>query len=709
MGGQSQPKWDKYEAVILLDAWLNIQNGAGKEAEIKRVSNDLRQLAVKRKIEIDDVYRNETGITLQMVRMRDTFLGGKENSHASRLFMKIVDLYKYDRPEYDRVLMDAKQMVSNDKRMNLNSKIEFLNFDEINNVSNSEPVALYYKDYVISNINSWYDLYLHLKNIIKKERPDVSGYLGYVDDKPNSSPQDIVIAIKNNFELYNLDLSLLSITYRSLIVSEYNTQNRNESSKTELLSSNVDFNKNCMAVLESEFEDGYILGNYMHKMRFSSFYEEKYGSDINEKTNDIDKLLSEIGVVVDDRVYAASVDVSSDVLDKIYDDIMMVFDNFGSVVNVESVFEKYNKELASELNIYTSDTLYSFLKSNPKFSNSFILDCRLIMLPGNDNTLSNEVRNRLKNSSKPVTAVELHETMWYTPVESLKGILRQLPESILVDSSAYYYGPNFYIATEEKNNLIKSMTSEIYSKGYLATKKLRSIFENSCPSAFLDSKSFKDCGIRELLKFVLGDIFEFNDSVITEKGTNMNLRQVFRDFAHDHETLTLEEIKDFKLELGASSIYWNDIYKEMIRISSNELVRKDKVNFNVESTDEVLEVICPDKYIALKDINLFLSFPDCGYRWNGFVLESYLREYSKKFTLIQVSFSADSYNGVMVRKNAGFESYEEVAADLLSKSQEWNNESSALNVLTDAGFQQRAKNKNIGVIIKMAKGLRENK
>ena len=60
--------WDKYEAAILLEAVLNIENNIeNRSAAIERVSKHLRTMAQNRGFSIDDTYRNTNGISMQMV------------------------------------------------------------------------------------------------------------------------------------------------------------------------------------------------------------------------------------------------------------------------------------------------------------------------------------------------------------------------------------------------------------------------------------------------------------------------------------------------------------------------------------------------------------------------------------------------------------------------------------------------------------------
>ena len=111
----------------------------------------------------------------------------------------------------------------------------------------------------------------------------------------------------------------------------------------------------------------------------------------------------------------------------------------------------------------------------------------------------------------------------------------------------------------------------------------------------------------------------------------------------------------------------------------------------------------PDEYTPLKDVTLFLNLPPVSVQWNGFLLESYLREYSRKFRLVQLSIAQDDYCGVMLKRSSPLKSYNDVAADMLAGNDSWSDEKSALQLLKDLHFQQRATNRNISAIIKVAK------
>lgn len=111
--GKKQPKWDIYEAAILLDGYLETQQKCRPRIQIiKRVSEQLRNMAINRGKVIDEVYRNENGISYQMQSMDSAYKGENVYVPATRLFKEVVELYRTDTERYFDILEEAKRMVA---------------------------------------------------------------------------------------------------------------------------------------------------------------------------------------------------------------------------------------------------------------------------------------------------------------------------------------------------------------------------------------------------------------------------------------------------------------------------------------------------------------------------------------------------------------------------------------------------------------------
>lgn len=110
---QRQPSWDKYESIILLEGLLTSMAGEVTRSDaIKSVSQDLRKMALNRGIEIDDLYRNENGISFQMMSMESAYHGHTIFKPATRLFTEVVNIYHESSDEYQILLKQAMAMIN---------------------------------------------------------------------------------------------------------------------------------------------------------------------------------------------------------------------------------------------------------------------------------------------------------------------------------------------------------------------------------------------------------------------------------------------------------------------------------------------------------------------------------------------------------------------------------------------------------------------
>lgn len=103
--------FSEHEAALLLDAYLKVLSGKMSRIDsVKECSQMLRQIAVNSGAEIDDIYRNVNGIFFQMASMESAYHGKTIMKPATQMFTKIVNLFKTDENEYQKLLDEAKAM-----------------------------------------------------------------------------------------------------------------------------------------------------------------------------------------------------------------------------------------------------------------------------------------------------------------------------------------------------------------------------------------------------------------------------------------------------------------------------------------------------------------------------------------------------------------------------------------------------------------------
>lgn len=101
--------WSEYEAVIIVNAFYQCKAGIiRKKDAVKKVSDELRRIAVAKGIAIDDVFRNENGIAMQMATLEHIYTEGKSGLRSgSKLFRETMRLFSEDPDCFSTKLVEA--------------------------------------------------------------------------------------------------------------------------------------------------------------------------------------------------------------------------------------------------------------------------------------------------------------------------------------------------------------------------------------------------------------------------------------------------------------------------------------------------------------------------------------------------------------------------------------------------------------------------
>lgn len=131
--------------------------------------------------------------------------------------------------------------------------------------------------------------------------------------------------------------------------------------------------------------------------------------------------------------------------------------------------------------------------------------------------------------------------------------------------------------------------------------------------------------------------------------------------------------------------------------------------FDVEATDEAIGRICTGQYISLQEIHDFGTFPYAGFPWNEYLLEYFVAEYSRKFMLLHIGYSANVCVGAIVKQASPFKTFNDLLVDVLANSQIVLDEDSALEYLFQQGYIARRRYSDIRRIVAEAKVVRSKK
>lgn len=453
-------------------------------------------------------------------------------------------------------------------------------------------------------------------------------------------------------------------------------------------------------------EDGYQPGRAIFRGRFKRFYAEKFGCTPDESDERIDDIMSIVGTKRDGRIFPKQDDSQNDLVTEIVSDILSAFDAGVSAVYIEAVFDKYRQALADRLQIYNQDALAAMLlaQSNGRYTkkHSYLTNG----LAGADSR--EDLIHIMKSFHRPQNYDAIHEKAWFLSYDKMKTLLVTTASIVNVATETYFYAPNLPVGTEELEHLSSVMKTELSYRSHITDVRLMQLIKEKCPSIAINTDGYSTYGLRNCLGYILRNRFSFNGPIITLKGKELSMADVYAEFAKDHEVLQVDELSDLSREMNIT-IYWDSVLNEMIRVSATELVRKDLIEFDVDAIDEILEGMCPGDYIPLQDVNLFLHFPNIGYPWNSYLLESYLYSHSAKFCLLHASFSKTGVYGAMVRKDTAIQDYRSLLVDVVSKSDVPCSAKEALQFIVDKGYQLKRRYEGIETVIREAKFIKEKR
>jgi hypothetical protein len=459
-------------------------------------------------------------------------------------------------------------------------------------------------------------------------------------------------------------------------------------------------------ILKEDFDNGFRINSSIDKGRFKVFYSQRFSEELALSDEQMIKLVKKIGTIRNDRIFVKEDREQKNLMKQILDEVLDVLEQGVSCVSIDSIYQRFHIDLVDMLQIYDAEVLGEQLV---KLSGGLIVRkqsylCYKNMMPD----LGKDVLNVIKHSQIPMSYDDFTNKMWHIPLDKIKHELVINKSIVQVAPETYFYALNLPVNQEELVDISNLIKHELEYKSYITDVELRNIIDDKCPNVSINTADFTTYGLRNCLGYLLKDTFSFNGAIISAYGMKLSMADVFSGYCRDREQVTVDELKKLASDMD-TIIYWDAVREETIRISEDVFLRNDRVLFDIDKVDEVLDSFVENDYVSIKEIGLFMLFPTTNVKWNGYVLESFVYKYSKKYKLIHATFSASGYFGAVVKSSSIIADYRTLIVDALSNTDEWKDNESALEWLVNKGYQQRKKYSDIEKVIHEAKLIREKK
>lgn len=459
-------------------------------------------------------------------------------------------------------------------------------------------------------------------------------------------------------------------------------------------------------LLDKFFQKGFRMESSLDMKKLRRFYQEQYGTELSDEDDLVCQDISSVTILHDGKAYLPDSMLSQEKKEKLLQYIEDKFSSGCDAIYYGALFSEFEEVLQGE-RIYTSEMLKTYLsyinKENYVLQRSYLAkDYTVQMNPEDD------IREYLKEAAGPVEVKRLAAELSYIPEQKIKFALSTNSDFIWNTTGEYFYEDCVHFSNSELEWISQFILDGIEERDFVTGNELVEAVEAHFPDIKEMYQWISPVGMRNAIGYKLNDRFSFNGNIISKYGEDLSMAEVYAKYCRKHSRFTLDELNVLKQELG-STIYFDEIYANSLRISQNEFVSQDMAQFDVEATDEAIGRICTGQYMSLQEIRDFGTFPYAGYPWNEYLLEHFVANYSQKFMLLHIGYSANVCAGAIVKQVSSFKNFNDLLVDILANSNIGLDEDSALEYLRQQGYIARRRYSDIGRIVTEAKVVRSKK
>lgn len=459
-------------------------------------------------------------------------------------------------------------------------------------------------------------------------------------------------------------------------------------------------------VLVENFRKGFRLNSPIEMRKFKRCYEQMKGKPLDDDDGEIERKIGCCGILFEDKVFTPQTMLGDELREQLFTYIENCFAEGKTALYYQALFNEFSEEFL-DYYIYNADMLKAYLSfmlgEDYFFGRSYLAkDANASADP------VDEIRTCLKEYVAPMTYDMMFENLSHIPQQKIKQILAYNGEFVSNGRGEYFHVSAVHFSDEEIDNIAEIIDTAIEEKQFLSGNELVAAIQSKYPYTYEKNSAFSVVGLRDAIKYHLSNKFSFSGNIISRLGSSLTMSDVFADYCSKHDSFTLDELNVLANELG-TVIYFDPVYENSLRINHNQFVSKKRAHFLVTETDDTLDRFCTGDYISIGKISGFSLFPNAGFPWNEYLLEHYTAAYSNKYSLLHIGFNANKCVGAIVKKSAGFESFDDCIVDVLANSSITLKKQSALQYLCDEGYIARRIYTNIEELLIRATAQRNRK
>lgn len=462
-------------------------------------------------------------------------------------------------------------------------------------------------------------------------------------------------------------------------------------------------------VLMNRFRNGMMFDSIDFD-NFRETYEMLYESQIGFDDSELEERLRHCGILYKDRLFPADGVIDPETSKKLYEYIDNSFASGKTVLYYKAIYSDQANLFDSCYSLADEVMLRAYIEYTAEQGKYYFTEKYLSV--SQDVTVDNgaEITDYLLSAGKPMTIDAVAAVLSHIPKEQVQNTIYTDSHFLRNAKGEYFHADIFDVSDEELDSISGIIDSSIEENEYAIWTAIWKQIKVEMPTFIENNLYLSRLGIRNALAPYLSQRFFFYGPVISSLDNRYGMDDVFKLFAKHHSSFMSDELYDLSKESDTSvSLYLFAVAEVSVRVSYDLFVSKDMISFDIDAIDNAIGGFMAKDYIPIREINSFLAFPNVGYQWNEYLLESYVFSYSKKYMLVYNVMAFNNVAGAIVRKGSSFTDFVDVCAALLAESHIELKKESALNFLVEQNMITQKRYSGIENAIQKAKRIRAEK
>lgn len=415
--------------------------------------------------------------------------------------------------------------------------------------------------------------------------------------------------------------------------------------KEENTSLSTEIRKRILSFVPECFPHGIRPASIIDISKLKRAYQTRFGEGLPADI-DMVSLLTSVGLKSGEKVYFLSEDQKQSIRSLITD----IIRSGHRVIYYSELFSLHG-ELFEACHIYESPLMQTVLQS---ILPEHIYKAERMLVDQKANEI--EEITEVFGDDVILTYQQLKNRCPYLPMSVIKGALSRSDRFVWSSPETYAQVDLIELDQAEVSDIVNRILPLILEEGYFSLAQLP--IEESCGlNPQVSSSAVRDA----IYNRYMSNEFTRNGLIVKRPGIHLTTYQLMETWLKGLDQVTLTEVEDYERELTGHHAVLGIVAASstMVRIDHDHYVSDASIQFNVDAVDHAISLFVGNRIIPITAITSYTSFPDVpGYSWNLYLVESFLRRFSKRFT-IDGGPAQMSYVGGISSAERHFDSYED--------------------------------------------------